>query len=143
MYTLAANLSWLFQEWPFLDRFRAAADAGFQAVEFLFPYDYKPEEIARRLSRHNLSVALFNLPPGDLSAGERGLAGLAGRGEDFRAAIQDAIVYARPTGEKPLHAMPAIAAGELALATYQDSLRFACEAAAPHGIDILIEPIND
>ena len=142
MYTLAANLSWLFQEWPFLDRFRAAADAGFQAVEFLFPYDYKPEEIARRLSQYNLSLALFNLPPGNMSAGERGLAGLAGRGGEFRTAVQEAIAYAQATGAKRLHAMAGIAAGESALATYLDSLRFACEAAARHGIDILIEPIN-
>src|ERR1700679_2065907 len=111
MYTLAANLSWLFQEWPFLDRFCAAADAGFQAVEFLFPYDYKPEEIACRLSRHNLSLALFNLPPGNLSAGERGLAGLAGRGAEFRAAVQDPIVYARAPGEKRLNARGGIPPG--------------------------------
>jgi hydroxypyruvate isomerase len=142
MYTLAANLSWLFQEWPFLDRFSAAADAGFQAIEFLFPYDYKPEQIVRRLSRYNLSLALFNLPPGDLSAGERGLAALPGRGGDFRATVQTAIDYARATGGTRLHAMAGIAAGEAALSTYQDSLRFACDAAAPHGIDILIEPIN-
>jgi 2-dehydrotetronate isomerase len=142
MFTLAANLSWLFQEWPFLDRFSAAADAGFQAVEFLFPYDHKPDLIAGRLSRHNLKLALFNLPPGDFAAGERGLAGLSGRRPDFRAAVQSAIDYARATGTGRLHAMAGIAAGEAAQATYKDSLKFACEAAAPFGIDILIEPIN-
>ena len=70
----AANLTMMFNEWPFLDRFAAAADAGFVAVEFLFPYDHSPDAIARCLSRNGLTLALFNLPPGDWAAGERGFA---------------------------------------------------------------------
>ena len=74
MPNFAANLSWLFQEWDFLDRFAAAADAGFTAVEYLFPYDHPPDEIARRLARFNLKQVLFNIAPGDFAAGERGIA---------------------------------------------------------------------
>ena len=69
MPKFAANLSWMFQEWPFLDRFAAAADAGFAAVECLFPYEAQPDAIARQLARHNLRQAMFNLPPGDLAKG--------------------------------------------------------------------------
>jgi hydroxypyruvate isomerase len=138
----AANLSWLFQEWPFLDRFAAAADAGFTAVEYLFPYDHAPGDIAQRLSRHGLRQVLFNLPPGDFAAGERGLAALAGRQAEFRAAVETALNYARVTGTPRLHLMAGIAAGDGAMAAYKDAIKFACEAAAPLGIEILIEPIN-
>ena len=79
MLKFAANLSWLFQEWPFLDRFAAAADAGFTAVEYLFPYDHAPADIAGRLARNGLKQVLFNLPPGDFLAGDRGLAGIPAR----------------------------------------------------------------
>ena len=79
MLTFAANLSWMFKEHDFLDRFAAAADAGFTMVEYLFPYDHDPDAIAARLARHNLKLALFNAPPGDLAKGERGLACLSDR----------------------------------------------------------------
>src|SRR4029079_17740388 len=79
MPRFAANLTMMFNEWSFLDRFAAAADAGFAAVEFLFPYDYSPDAIAQGLSRNNLTLALFNLPPGDWAAGERGFAALPDR----------------------------------------------------------------
>jgi hydroxypyruvate isomerase len=138
----AANLSWLFQEWPFLDRFAAAADAGFTAVEYLFPYDHAPGDIAQRLARHGLSQVLFNLPPGDFAAGERGIAALAGREQEFRASVETALNYARATGTPRLHLMAGIAEGGAAIAAYQDALKFACEAAERHGIQILIEPIN-
>jgi 2-dehydrotetronate isomerase len=138
----AANLSWLFQEWPFLDRFAAAADAGFTAVECLFPYDHAPADIAQRLSRHGLKLVLFNLPPGDFIAGDRGLAALSERESQFRASVETALNYARVTATPRLHLMSGIQAGEAALLTYQDALKFACEAAARHGIEILIEPIN-
>jgi hydroxypyruvate isomerase len=138
----AANLSWLFQEWPFLDRFAAAADAGFTAVEYLFPYDHAPGDIAQRLAHHGLTQVLFNLPPGDFAAGERGLAGLPGREQEFRASVETALNYARATGTPRLHLMAGIAAGGAAIAAYQDALKFACEAAGRHGIQILIEPIN-
>ena len=79
MPVFAANLTMMFNEWAFLDRFDAAADAGFAAVEYLFPYEAAPEAIAERLARNNLQQALFNLPPGDWAAGERGIAALPGR----------------------------------------------------------------
>ncbi len=142
MLKFAANLSWLFQEWPFLDRFAAAADAGFTAVEYLFPYDHAPGDIAAQLARYNLKQVLFNLPPGDFAAGERGLAGLVGREQEFRASVETALNYARATATPRLHLMAGISEGGEAIAAYQDALKFACEAAAAHGIEILIEPIN-
>jgi 2-dehydrotetronate isomerase len=142
MLKFAANLSWLFQEWPFLDRFAAAADAGFTAVEYLFPYDHAPGVIAQRLARHGLKQVLFNLPPGDFPAGERGLAGLAARRDEFRASVDTALNYARVTGTPRLHLMAGIATGAAAMASYRDAIKFACEAAAREGVDIMIEPIN-
>jgi hydroxypyruvate isomerase len=142
MLNFAANLSWLFQEWAFIDRFAAAADAGFTAVEYLFPYDHAPDELAGLLVRHGLEQVLFNLPPGDFTAGERGLAGLAGRRREFMASVETALNYASATGTPRLHLMAGIAAGEGALASYRDAIKFACEAASRHGIEIMIEPIN-
>lgn len=138
----AANLSWLFLEWPFLDRFAAAADAGFTAVEYLFPYDHAPGDIAAQLARHNLQQVLFNLPPGDFAAGDRGIAAFPARVQEFRASVETALNYARATGTPRLHLMAGIASGGEAIAAYQDALKFACEAASRHGIEILIEPIN-
>ena len=140
MHTFAANLSWLFQEWDFLDRFAAAADAGFTAVEYLFPYDHAPDVLAARLARHGLRQVLFNAAPGDFSGGERGIACLPGRRDDLRAAVATALNYARATDTPRLHLMAGIGAGEAALAAYKDALRFACEAA--EGREIVIEPIN-
>src|SRR5882757_6797531 len=142
MLTFAANLSWMFKEHSFLDRFAAAADAGFGFVEYLFPYDHDPDRIAARLSRHNLKLALFNLPPGDLSKGERGLACLPERRAEFRAALAHALDYACVTGAPRLHLMSGCGAGGQALAAYKDALNFACDEAAAHGIDIMIEPLN-
>jgi hydroxypyruvate isomerase len=137
----AANLSWMFKEWAFLDRFAAAADAGFSHVECLFPYDHKPEEIAQRLSRHGLKLVLLNAPPGDLSKGERGLASLPARQTEFRASVETALAYARATGAGRVHLMSGIAAGDSALARFKDSIKFACETL--DGIDVMIEPINN
>jgi hydroxypyruvate isomerase len=139
----AANLSWMFKEWDFLDRFAAAADAGFSAVECLFPYDHTPDDIAQRLSRHKLKLVLFNAAPGDLSKGERGLASLPGRQAEFRASVATALAYARATGAGRVHLMSGLVTGDpaRALAAYQDSIRFACEYL--DGIDVMIEPINN
>src|SRR5690348_2886136 len=142
MLTFAANLSWMFKEHEFLDRFAAAADAGFTTVEYLFPYDHDPDEIAARLSRHKLKLALFNAPPGDIAKGERGLACLTDRQAEFRASIANALDYACVTGAPRLHLMAGCGTGEKALATYKDALAFACEEAAAHHVDILIEPLN-
>lgn len=143
MPKFAANLSWMFQEWPFLDRFAAAADAGFTAVECLFPYEASPDEIANELTPHNLQLAMFNLPPGDLAKGERGLACLADRKDEFRDALGTALTYARALNAPRLHLMSGIGAGEEALSAYRDSIKLACELADQDNIGILIEPINN
>jgi hydroxypyruvate isomerase len=105
MPRFAANLTLMFTEWPFLDRFDAAAGAGFSAVEHLFPYDHPPAAIAARLARNGLTQALFNLPPGDWGAGERGLAALPERFADVAASVDTALAYAEATGCRWLHLM--------------------------------------
>ena len=143
MPNFAANLSWMFLEWNFLDRFAAAADAGFTAVECLFPYETSADEIAHELTKHNLQQVMFNLPPGDLAQGERGLACLADRRDEFRDAVETALTYARALNAPRLHLMSGIGTGEEALTVYRDSIRLACEMAADDDIQILIEPINN
>jgi hydroxypyruvate isomerase len=140
----AANLTLMFTEWTFLDRFAAAADAGFRAVEFLFPYDHPPETVATAADRAGVSVVLFNLPPGDWAAGERGLAAVPGREAEFRAGVEAALPYARAVGVPRLHAMAGIAdpADPAAQAAYRDSLAFAADRLAEAGIGVTIEPIN-
>jgi 2-dehydrotetronate isomerase len=144
MVKLAANLTMMFNEHPFLDRFAAAADAGFTAVEFLFPYDHPAEEIAQRLERHRLSLALFNLPPGDWNAGERGMAAVPSRQAEFSQSVQRAMDYARILKPARLHLMSGHGKRDDAdaVAAYRRSIEMACAAAAPLGIDIVIEPIN-
>ena len=146
MPRFAANLTMLFTEVPFPERFAAAARAGFEAVEFLFPYDHAPAEVAGWLKTHGLANALFNLPPGDWAAGERGLASLPGREAEFRAGVATALEYARALGTSCLHAMagllPAGADRAAHRAVFLDNLRHAARALAPHGITLLIEPIN-
>lgn len=146
MPRFAANLSMMYSEVPFLDRFAAAARDGFEAVEYLFPYEHTPAEIAERLQTHGLTQALFNLPPGDWAAGERGLACLPGREAEFAASVDKATEYAQATGCKKLHAMaglvPAGADAQKLRATYVANLRAAAAKLAPLGITLLIEPIN-
>lgn len=144
MPRFAANLSMTFTEWEFLDRFAAAADHGFRAVEFLFPYAHPPEVIARKLADARLTQALFNLPPGDWDAGERGLACRPERKDTFRASVAAALAYAAATGARRLHLMSGHGDRNdpAARQAFADALRYACEAAAGSGIDILIEPIN-
>jgi 2-dehydrotetronate isomerase len=146
MPKLAANLSMMFQEVPFLDRFAAAAECGFAGVEILFPYEYPAEEIAARLERHRLTQALFNLPPGDLAKGERGMAALPGRESEFEAALEQALLYARATKCQRLHVMagnwPAGRDRREGNAVYVANLRRAAERAAKAGVTLVIEPIN-
>lgn len=144
MPKFAANLSMMFTEWEFLDRFSAAADAGFTAVEYLFPYAFKPDDIAQRLTRHKLTQALFNLPPGNWDAGDRGLAALPGRASELRSLVASAIPFALATNVRRLHLMAGIANSHDAAAksAYCDAASHACEMVAPLGIDILLEPIN-
>jgi hydroxypyruvate isomerase len=143
---LAANLSMMFAEVPFLERFEAAARHGFRGVEYLFPYDVPATEIRARLDRHGLTQVLFNFPAGDWASGERGIAGLPDRVDEFRRGVDSALHYARVTGCRKLHAMPGkLPAGEdreRCLAVFVDNLIFAADAAAADGIDVLIEPIN-
>jgi hydroxypyruvate isomerase len=146
MPKFAANLSMMFNEVPFLERFAAAAQAGFEAVEFLFPYEHAAAEVAQRLSGSGLKNVLFNMPPGDWAAGERGIAALPGREAEFRAGVAKALQYAQALGTPALHAMagllPAGADRALHRSTFIDNLRYACAEAATQGISVLIEPIN-
>ena len=146
MLRFAANLSMMYTEHPFLERFAAAAQDGFDAVEFLFPYEHEARDIASRLREHGLTQALFNLPPGDFSRGERGIAALPGREAEFAAGVDQALAYAQATGCVRLHAMAGLAsvdADRAAMrATYVANLRLAARRLAPHNITLLIEPIN-
>ena len=146
MPKFAANLSFIFQEVGFLDRFGAAAACGFKAVEYLTPYDHPPEVIAEQLKRHGLEQALFNLPPGDWAAGERGIGALRGREQEFRDGVEKALVYAKATKCRLLHAMAGILPpgndrGEAERA-YVANLRHAAERLADEGLTLAIEPIN-
>src|ERR1035437_3482401 len=118
MPKFAANLSMMFNEVPFLDRFAAAREAGFQAVEYLFPYDSEPEVGAQKLRENHLENVLFNMPPGNWSAGERGIASLPGREEEFRAGVEKALAYAAALGVTRLHAMAGIPPAPAALPSH-------------------------
>ena len=144
MPKFAANLSMMFTEWDFLDRFSAAADAGFTAVEYLFPYSFRPDDIASRLTSNRLTQALFNLPPGNWDSGDRGLAALAARSNELQSSLALARPFAEATQVRRLHLMAGIANPKDAAShsAYCDALKKACESFAPLGIDILIEPLN-
>ncbi|TAJ90617.1 MAG: hydroxypyruvate isomerase family protein [Reyranella sp.] len=146
MPKLAANLSWIYQEVPFLKRFGAAAAHGFKAVEILFPYEAPAAEIAAELKRHKLTQALFNLPPGDAGKGERGLAALPGREAEFAAAIDKALDYAQALECRTLHVMSGmIAPGADVKAmhrTFISNLRKICDRTAKMDITVVLEPIN-
>jgi 2-dehydrotetronate isomerase len=144
MPRFAANLSMMFTEHPFLDRFAAAAKAGFTAVEFLFPYDYPSEEIGKRLRDAGLTQALFNLPPGDWAAGEKGFAALPARFDDLKASLATALPYAQATGVGRVHLMAGIAqrSDAKAVEAFYKSVAYAAEFFAPHGLDVVLEPIN-
>ena len=144
MPRFAANLTLMFTEVPFLDRFAQAAEAGFEAVEFLFPYDHPPEAVAERLTTHGLTQALFNLPPGDWAAGERGLAALPDRFEELKAGVETALAYARATGVKRLHLMAGMAdrTDSKAQDSYRRAVAWTAERLNKEGLDLVLEPIN-
>ncbi|SEO71734.1 hydroxypyruvate isomerase [Methylobacterium sp. ap11] len=144
MPRFAANLTLMFTEVPFLDRFAEAAEAGFEAVEFLFPYEHPPEAIGERLRANGLTQALFNLPPGDWAAGERGLAALPDRFEELKAGVETALAYARATGVKRLHLMAGMADRNDAAArdSYRRAVAWAAERVGREGLDLVLEPIN-
>ncbi len=146
MPRFAANLSFLYTERDFLDRFAAASNDGFRAVEFLFPYEYPAATLAKRLQDNGLKQVLFNMPPGDWGKGERGIAALPGREQEFRAAIGKALEYAAALNCYQVHVMAGlIAPGADRVAmrrTYVENLRYAAGEAAKQRVNVLIEPIN-
>ena len=146
MPSFAANLTLLFNEFDFLDRFEAAAEAGFEAVEFLFPYAWPASEIAERLDRHELKLVLHNLPPGDWDAGERGIACLPDRVDEFRSGVARGIEYAKALYCPQLNCLAGIRPGhvtqEQARSTLVSNLRFAATEFQKSGLRLLLEPIN-
>jgi hydroxypyruvate isomerase len=146
MPKFAANLTMMFNEVAFPERFAAAAKAGFKAVEFLFPYDHAPQDVAQWLKENKLENALFNLPPGNWAAGERGMAALPGREEEFRASVARALDYALTLGTQRVHVMAGLvsegADRKRCREVYIENLRYAAREAAKHDRMVLIEPIN-
>ena len=146
MPKFAANLSMMFNEVPFLERFKVAAEAGFSAVEFLFPYEYSPEEVAGKAKNAGVQIVLFNMPAGNWAAGERGLTGLPGREQDFRDGVAKAVTYAKALGVPRLHAMAGIAPAGADLAacraTLIANLKYAAAELAKENITLLLEAIN-
>lgn len=146
MPRLAANLSMLFTDVPFLDRFARAARAGFAAVECQFPYEHPPAELRARLEAHGLSLVLHNLPPGDWAAGERGIACHPSRVAEFEAGVQQSIEYATVLGCGQLNCLaglvPRDVGSERARATLVRNLGYAAEQTKAAGIRLLLEPIN-
>jgi len=146
MPRFAANLSMLFTEVPFLDRFERAAKAGFQAVEFMFPYANTAAEIRARLEANQLELVLHNLPAGNWDAGDRGIACLPDRVAEFRSGVMQAIEYATALGVPQLNCLagkaPASVAAEVIHRTFVDNLRFAAAALKKAGLRLLIEPLN-
>src|SRR6478752_2445395 len=146
MPRFAANLTMLFTEVPFLDRFKRASRAGFKAVECLFPYAYDAAEIRQRLDAHGLQLVLHNLPAGDWDAGERGIACHPDRVAEFREGVQRAIAYARALGVGQLNCLagkkPTGVPDAVLRETLVGNLAFAAEALGKAGIKLLVEPIN-
>ncbi|WP_321805524.1 hydroxypyruvate isomerase [Burkholderia sp. BCC1993] len=146
MPKFAANLTMLFNEVPFLDRFKAAADAGFDAVEFLFPYPYAKEELAERLETYRLRLVLHNLPAGNWDQGERGIACLPDRVGEFQEGVGRAIEYAKALKVPQLNCLVGIPSASTArdktFVTIVDNLRFAADALKREGIRLLVEPCN-
>jgi hydroxypyruvate isomerase len=146
MPKFAANLTMMYQEHDFLDRFAAAAKDGFAGVEFLFPYAHAAADIKARLTEHDLTQALFNAPPGNWDAGERGLASLPGREDEFKRSIVTALEYAQVLGNDRLHVMAGMIAPDQDRArhraVYVANLAYAAAQAASAGITVVIEPIN-
>lgn len=143
MPKFAANLSTMYPEFPFMAGFKACADDGFTGIEALFPYDVPAADIVQALRANRLAPVLFNTPPGDWTAGDRGLAAQPGREAEFRVAVDQALQLALATGCKRIHVLSGVG---LSLPQRLDllcaNLAFAASQFAPHGIAALIEPIN-
>jgi hydroxypyruvate isomerase len=146
MPRLSANLSFLFNEVPFLERFGEAARAGFRAVEFAFAYDVPESAIAARLAQHSLECVLINAPPGDFAVGERGIAALPGREDEFVDSFAIALRYANALSCPRIHVMAGVIPHGVdrvnARATFVGNLGKACEAAGPRGVAVMVEALN-
>ncbi|KVE23854.1 hydroxypyruvate isomerase [Burkholderia singularis] len=146
MPRFAANLTMMYHEHAFVERFAAAARDGFRAVEYLFPYDFPAAELKARLDANGLTQALFNAPAGNWAAGERGIASLPGREDEFKCSIDTALAYARAIGNDKIHVMAGAIAPTHDRARHRDTylrnLAYAAEAAHAERVTILIEPIN-
>jgi hydroxypyruvate isomerase len=146
MPRFAANLTMLFNELPFLERFEAASSAGFRGVEYLFPYAFEASALAERLDRHGLAQVLHNLPAGDWEKGERGIACHPGRVTEFQDGVGRAIDYARQLGCRQLNCLAGIAPHgadpELVRRTLVENVRFAAGKLGEAGIRLLVEPVN-
>jgi hydroxypyruvate isomerase len=141
----AANLTMLFNEVGFLERFDAAAKAGFKGVEYLFPYDFQPEEIVAKLKANNLTQVLHNLPAGDWAGGERGIAVLPDRVEEFKQGVDKAITYATALGCKQVNCLAGIPKGVDAATAHKtlvENLKYAAPKLKAAGIKFLLEAIN-
>lgn len=146
MIRFSANISMLFPEVDFLDRFEQAAGAGFKAVECMFLYPWKKEELAEKLAKYGLQQVLFNMPAGDWAGGERGLACLPGREGEFREGVGLAIEYAQALGCPNVNCLVGLTPAdspEKVRRTLIDNLRFASEALGKKGIRLLVEPLNN
>lgn len=146
MPRFAANLSMMFTEVPFIERFAAARKAEFDAVEFLFPYDYSPQQIQQQLMQNYLMLVLLNTAPGDINAGEWGLSAPPGREREARADIDLALKYALALNYEQVHVISGVVpVGEDAeryRAVFIDNLRYAADRFAPHGKRILVEALS-
>lgn len=146
MPKFAANLTMMFNEIEFMDRFEAASRAGFKGVEYLFPYDFDKDDLAKALKDNGLEQVLHNLPAGDWGAGERGIAILPDRVEEFRAGVHKAIEYAKALGCTQLNCLVGIAPDnvdeDILHSTLVDNLSYAAGQLKENGIRLLIEPIN-
>ena len=142
MPKFAANLSFMFTELPFPDRFEAAAKAGFRGVEFLNPFELTKDDLVARLKTNGLTQALFNMAHGDFSKGERGISAIPGREAEFEKAVAAALEYAVASGCKRLFAMAGLKHHGANRATYVRNLKRAATMLAGSGIDVIIEPIN-
>ena len=146
MPQFAANLHYLFSELAFLDRFEAAAAAGFKAVEFQVPYDYPTAELSARLRSNSLKMVLFDAPMGDWARGDRGIAAVPGRDKEFRDGLDEVMEYGNALGCDTVHLMAGVVGPgedyEAAERTYVSNLRYAASRLGGHGIVGVIEPIN-
>lgn len=146
MPKFAANLTWMFHEYEFPDRFAAAKTIGFEAVECQFPYEWAGAELAERLDSLGLQQIMFNMPPGNAGSGEYGLAGLPGRGGEFQDSVGRALEYAVTLDCRMLHMLAGIVppdtAREDCMAAYIENLGWAARECARSGVNVLVEPIN-